>query len=84
MTTRKLTTLTLTATGIVAGGVFTAAPASAGGIGDFLSPAFGTSCASHNIGSNTVGNTTVGTGALNGNLAGRPAYRQSLEPVRWS
>lgn len=60
------------ATGIAVGGVSTAAPASAGGIGDFLSPAFGTSCANHNIGSSSVGNTTAGTGTLNGNLAGLP------------
>lgn len=60
------------ATGITVGGVFTAIPASAGGVGDFLSPAFGTSCANHNVGSSGVGNTTADTGTLNGNLAGLP------------
>ncbi|MFF5637331.1 hypothetical protein [Streptomyces sp. NPDC012825] len=44
-----LTSLALTATA-VAGGIVAAAPASAGGIGDFLSPSFGTSCANHQVG----------------------------------
>ncbi|MDQ0577978.1 hypothetical protein [Streptomyces rishiriensis] len=50
----------------------TAAPASAGGIGDFLSPAFGVSCANLNNGAHANGTTTQGTGAANGNLAGLP------------
>lgn len=47
-------------------------PAWAGGIGDFLSPAFGTSCANHNTAARAEGTTTQGTGAANGNLAGLP------------
>ncbi|WP_037897633.1 hypothetical protein [Streptomyces sp. NRRL S-920] len=68
-----LTTLTLTATATaVAGGILAAAPASAGGIGDFLSPAFGTSCANHNARSQANGATTAGTGTADGNLLGLP------------
>ncbi|MGW4178662.1 hypothetical protein [Streptomyces rubiginosohelvolus] len=48
-----------------------AAPASAGGAGDFLSPAFGTDCANHHR-SQADGATTAGTGAANGNLLGLP------------
>ncbi|MEU2764728.1 MULTISPECIES: chaplin family protein [unclassified Streptomyces] len=55
----------------VGGGFATATPASAGGIGDFLSPAFGTSCA-NKYGAQAQGATTHGTGAANGNLAGLP------------
>lgn len=48
-----------------------AAPAWAGGVGDFLSPAFGTSCA------NQVGATAIGGGAsapssAGGNVVGVP------------
>jgi hypothetical protein len=50
----------------------TAAPAAAGGIGDFLSPAFGVSCANLNNGARAAGATTHGTGAADGNLAGLP------------
>ncbi|MCZ0210748.1 chaplin family protein [Streptomyces sp. UMAF16] len=49
-----------------------AAPAAAGGIGDFLSPAFGTSCANLHTGAHATGTTSHGTGAANGNLAGLP------------
>ncbi|MGW9448655.1 chaplin family protein [Streptomyces sp. NPDC055632] len=49
-----------------------ASPAWAGGVGDFLSPAFGTSCANHHTGARADGTTTHGTGAANGNLAGLP------------
>ncbi|MEU2438361.1 chaplin family protein [Streptomyces rubradiris] len=49
-----------------------AAPAWAGGIGDFLSPAFGTACANLHTGARAAGTTTHGTGAANGNLAGLP------------
>ncbi|WP_126882892.1 hypothetical protein [Streptomyces sp. WAC05374] len=52
--------------------VAAAGPASAGGVGDFLSPAFGTSCGNHNTGARIGGTTTHGTGAANGNLAGLP------------
>jgi hypothetical protein len=66
-----LTTLTLT-TAAVADGFLAAAPASAGGIGDFLSPAFGTDCANHNTRPHADGATTAGTGAANGYLLGLP------------
>ncbi|MBM7167576.1 hypothetical protein JQK87_03945 [Streptomyces sp. G44] len=48
-----------------------ASPAWAGGIGDFLSPAFGNGCTNHH-GVSTNGATTHGTGAANGNFAGLP------------
>ncbi|MET9323676.1 hypothetical protein ABZX75_26355 [Streptomyces sp. NPDC003038] len=54
------------------GGLAVAAPASAGGIGDLLSPAFGTSCANYNVGARANGAATQGTGTANGNLAGLP------------
>ncbi|MEU4799416.1 hypothetical protein [Streptomyces sp. NPDC023327] len=38
-------------------------PATAGGVGDFLSPAFGTSCANLLTGARAAGTTTHGTGA---------------------
>ncbi|MGA4803462.1 chaplin family protein [Streptomyces lavendulocolor] len=58
-------------TAAVGTGVAAAAPASAGGIGTFLSPAFGTLCANHH-GTQATGTTTQGTGAATGNLAGLP------------
>ncbi|MEU4800427.1 chaplin family protein [Streptomyces sp. NPDC023327] len=61
--------LTTAATGV---GVVTAAPASAGGVGDFLSPAFGTSCSNLNNGAHAAGGTTHGTGSADGNLVGLP------------
>ncbi|MFF5537259.1 chaplin family protein [Streptomyces cinerochromogenes] len=60
---------TATAAGMV---MATASSASAGGVGGFLSPAFGTDCANHQ-GSHASGATTHGTGAVTGNLAGLPA-----------
>ncbi|MFD6438144.1 hypothetical protein [Streptomyces venezuelae] len=68
---RALTLLTLTTTAMV-GGLAAAGPAFAGGIGDVLSPAFGTNCANHNIGALAAGATTAGTGAADGNLLGLP------------
>ncbi|MFE9743131.1 hypothetical protein [Streptomyces sp. NPDC006477] len=53
-------------------GLITASPASAGGIGDFLSSAFGTACANLNNGAKAHGTTTQGTGTAGGNLAGIP------------
>ncbi|GHB27917.1 hypothetical protein GCM10010331_12870 [Streptomyces xanthochromogenes] len=50
----------------------TAVPASAGGVGDFLSPAFGTDCANLNTGAQAAGHTTQGSGAAGGNLLGLP------------
>ncbi|MGW0315160.1 hypothetical protein [Streptomyces flavidovirens] len=49
-----------------------AAPAWAGGVGDFLSPAFGTSCANLNGGALASGSTTHGAGPVGGNLLGLP------------
>ncbi|MEV7676449.1 hypothetical protein [Streptomyces sp. NPDC088752] len=66
-----LTTLALTATALT-GTVAAAAPAAAGGIGDFLSPAFGTDCANHNTGARADGATTAGTGTANSNVLGLP------------
>ncbi|MFI8169861.1 hypothetical protein ACIPM2_31890 [Streptomyces sp. NPDC086081] len=60
------------AAAVVGAGIGAAGPASAGGIGDFLSPAFGTACANHHTGARANGTTTRGTGAANGNLAGIP------------
>ncbi|MGW0917184.1 hypothetical protein ACWD1Z_36630 [Streptomyces sp. NPDC002784] len=47
-------------------------PAWAGGIGDFLSPAFGTSCANHHTAPRADGATTHGIGTATGNIAGLP------------
>ncbi|MER7408480.1 hypothetical protein ABT373_40120 [Streptomyces sp. NPDC000070] len=52
-------------------GIAVAPSAVAGGIGDFLSPAFGTACANHGS-PQASGTTTWGTGAAGGNLAGLP------------
>ncbi|MFC8176018.1 hypothetical protein [Streptomyces sp. NPDC057325] len=49
-----------------------AAPAAAGGIGDFLSPAFGTTCANTHTAAHPHGSTTQESGTLNSNLAGLP------------
>ncbi|MEV5342027.1 hypothetical protein AB0K93_26620 [Streptomyces sp. NPDC052676] len=72
MITRK----TAAALGLVAAsvgaGIATATPAAAGGIGDFLSPAFGTACANLNNGAHADGLTRSGTGTAGGNLAGLP------------
>ncbi|MEV5358648.1 hypothetical protein [Streptomyces sp. NPDC052693] len=70
MIRRKTSTVTLTA--LAAATTLASAPsASAGGIGDFLSPAFGTNCTNHH-GARAEGTTTHGTGTANGNLAGLP------------
>jgi hypothetical protein len=70
----KRTAARVTALATVALGstVAAAAPAFAGGIGDFLSPAFGTSCANLNNGARAEGATAHGIGAAGGNLAGLP------------
>ncbi|MEV4441925.1 chaplin family protein [Streptomyces sp. NPDC049577] len=65
-----MSTVVVTAA-IVSTGVAAAAPAAAGGIGDFLSPAFGNGCMNQH-GTHALGSTTHGTGAGNGNLAGLP------------
>ncbi|MET9936348.1 MULTISPECIES: hypothetical protein [unclassified Streptomyces] len=53
-------------------GLAGAAPASAGGIGDFLSPAFGVTCANHHTGARADGATAAGTGTAGGNFLGLP------------
>ncbi|MGK5640111.1 hypothetical protein ACSNOK_17600 [Streptomyces sp. URMC 126] len=50
----------------------TASPASAGGIGDVLSPAFGTNCANQHNGIHSNGATTRGTGTASNNVLGLP------------
>ncbi|MGZ3097062.1 hypothetical protein [Streptomyces sp. H62] len=57
--------------GSIALGVAAAPPAAAGGVGDFLSPAFGTACGNHG-GPHAAGSTSHGTGTVGGNLAGLP------------
>ncbi|MEU8465774.1 chaplin family protein [Streptomyces sp. NPDC029003] len=68
---RSSTALALTAAALGAGAL-TATPATAGGIGDFLSPAFGTNCANLQNGAHAAGTTTRGSGGLASNLAALP------------
>lgn len=72
MTSRcVLATLTVAASAATA--ALAAAPsASAGGVGDLLSPAFGTDCVNWNARPHAAGKTTAGTGTANGNLLGLP------------
>ncbi|MFI1377235.1 chaplin family protein [Streptomyces longwoodensis] len=71
-----ITKSTATALGLLAAsvgaGLASASPASAGGVGDFLSPAFGTSCTNQHTGAHADGITQYGTGTAGGNLAGLP------------
>ncbi|MCX2971194.1 MULTISPECIES: hypothetical protein [Streptomyces] len=69
---RTAATATALTAAVLGTALTTAGPASAGGIGDVLSPAFGTFCANHHTGAHATGATTSGTGAANGNLAGLP------------
>ncbi|MEV3993614.1 chaplin family protein [Streptomyces sp. NPDC049837] len=71
ITRQRLTALSRTAT-VLGAGLATASPASAGGVGDFLSPAFGTLCGNLNNGAHANGTATSATGAAGGNLAGIP------------
>ncbi|MFC9797256.1 hypothetical protein ACFVJI_32030 [Streptomyces sp. NPDC127584] len=73
MTSRVWTSLGITTT-VLGAGLAAAAPASAGGIGDFLSPAFSTSCSNLNNAAHAHGKTTKGTGSIGGNLASLPLY----------
>ncbi|MFE5735274.1 hypothetical protein ACFQ7A_30750 [Streptomyces sp. NPDC056528] len=66
-----MTTLGVAVTALSAG-LAGAAPAAAGGIGDFISPAFGTSCANLNNGTRAEGVTRHATGTIGGNVAGLP------------
>ncbi|MFE9414007.1 chaplin family protein [Streptomyces sp. NPDC006704] len=72
MKTHKTWALLGIAVTAVGSGLASAAPASAGGIGDFLSPAFGTSCGNLNNGALAAGNTHHSTGTAGGNLARLP------------
>ncbi|MCX5078720.1 hypothetical protein OHA84_00810 [Streptomyces sp. NBC_00513] len=72
MTAYKAATTFLLTAGAAAALAAAAAPASAGGIGDILSPAFGTNCANHDTVPHATGATTTGTGAADGNLLGLP------------
>jgi hypothetical protein len=55
----------------LAGGLAAAAPATAGGVGAFLSPAFGTTCIQR-LAPGAGGVTTHGAGSGSGILAGVP------------
>lgn len=55
-----------------AGGLAVAVPASAGGVGAFLSPAFGTRCVIQHTAPHAVGAATRGAGTGDGNLAALP------------
>ncbi|WP_392895738.1 hypothetical protein [Streptomyces sp. LN699] len=72
MTTYKAATTFVLTAGAAAALAAAAAPASAGGIGDFLSPAFGINCANLNTGAQAAGHTTRGSGAAGGSLLGLP------------
>lgn len=63
-------------------GLATAAPAAAGGIGDVLSPAFGTNCSNLHTGARSHGETSRGTGSLGHPC--RAAHHRSPQPLRWS
>ncbi|MEU6488401.1 hypothetical protein [Streptomyces sp. NPDC046887] len=56
----------------VTGGLPAAPPASAGGIGDFLSPSFGVHCANLDNGARLDRATHRSTGTAAGNVAGVP------------
>ncbi|MFD5272097.1 hypothetical protein [Streptomyces sp. NPDC058335] len=71
MSTRMVISAVFVTAAFVGTGVAAAAPAAAGGVGDFLSPAFATTCMNHH-GAEARGSTTHGTGTGNGNLAGIP------------
>lgn len=72
MNTRKAMSTAATVAVVVGTGAATAAPAAAGGVGDFLSPAFGTACTNLNHGARATGATTHTTGTAGGNIAGLP------------
>ncbi|MEV6720403.1 hypothetical protein AB0M94_05675 [Streptomyces xanthochromogenes] len=65
-TTRTATALAVVAAAI-GSGLVAAGPAAAGGVGDFLSPAFGTDCENHRIGAQATGATTSGSGTVSNN-----------------
>jgi hypothetical protein len=69
---RTAATATALTTDVIGTALTAAVPASAGGIGDFLSPAFGNGCFNRHTGTHAEGVTSQGTGTLGGNLAGIP------------
>ncbi|KOX25110.1 hypothetical protein ADL06_19510 [Streptomyces sp. NRRL F-6491] len=71
MTSKTIGALAL-ATTAVGPGLTTAVPVSVGGVGDFLSPAFGTSCSNLNTGAHNTARTTTATGTAGGGLLGLP------------
>lgn len=66
-----MTILGITAAAFEAG-LAGAVPAAAGGVGDLLSPAFGTLCSNLHNGAYAHGATTTGTGTAGGTLLGLP------------
>ncbi|MEU2957106.1 hypothetical protein [Streptomyces xanthochromogenes] len=72
MTIKKSALAVLITAAASGAGMVTAAPATAGGIGDVLSPAFGTDCANLNTHAQAAGTTTRGSGTGGGNLLGFP------------
>ncbi len=73
MSTSRIATSLALAAAVLATGFTAAAPASAGGIGDFLSPAFGTSCANHKTHTAPQGRAHTDSGGITGLLAQVPA-----------
>ncbi|MCY0954105.1 hypothetical protein [Streptomyces sp. H27-S2] len=76
MTTYKAAT-TFALTAGAAALAAAAAPASAGGIGDILSPAFGTNCANHNTGPHAAGAPTTPVIPTCNQLTSQPAKNVS-------
>ncbi|WP_188306488.1 hypothetical protein [Streptomyces sp. CBMA123] len=72
MTTRRTATALALTAATIGAGLATAAPATAGGVGDFLSPAFGTDCENHHIGAHATGATTSGSGTVSNNSGKLP------------
>ncbi|MEU6394857.1 hypothetical protein [Streptomyces sp. NPDC046939] len=72
MTTRTTGTALAATAAFIGAGIAAASPASAGGIGDFLSPAFGDSCSNLDNGATANGTTTHGSGALGGSAGSLP------------
>lgn len=72
MDTRRTVAAVALAAAALSSGLATATPASAGGVGDFLSPAFGDTCVNEHVGAKAVGATTRSTGTGGGTVAGIP------------
>ncbi|GGS80386.1 hypothetical protein [Streptomyces badius] len=72
MTIYRTATALAVAAAAIGTGFAAAEPAAAGGIGDFLSPAFGTGCENHRIGAHATGATTSGSGTASSNTGRLP------------